>query len=282
MNRLIAPLLTAALLSSPIAEAASVTLRHGFKSGATYRVNQVYHNVGNSVTEMEMMGQKQVLESPLNHLSKSSWSAKASSTGGKVILTLDYGKQQGGERWGDPMSHQSEQMYGNSSARVTVDPLKGMVAMQTTPTDDPIVDTLYRTRLAWLPAFPKKPLAVGSGFLHEYTTQGGMITMKSEDDYTLDEVSKGLAYFTIETRSVAIYDYSKLYQQQKMPPGAPAPMGKMTLLYKGEGTAVFDIKEGIFIEREMKTSYSTQEPSVGMMSTSMRGTVRDKWEMERE
>jgi len=281
MKRIIAPLLTAALFATQTAEAASVTLRHGFKSGASYTVNQVYHNVGSSVSEMNMMGQKQVIDTPLDHLSKSSWTAKASSKGGKVVLALDYGKQSGGERWGDPASHQSEQMYGNSSARVTIDPLKGMVAMQTTPADDPIVDTIYRSRLSWLPAFPKKPLAVGNGFLHEYTTTGGMITMKSEDDYTLDEVRDGLAYFTIETRSVAVYDYSKMYQQQNMPQGMGAPMGEMTLLYKGEGTAVFDLKQGIFIEREMKTAYSTQKPTGGMVSMSMRGTVRDRWEMER-
>ena len=280
-HRRIIPLLAASLLASQAVEAASATLRHGFKSGATYTVNQVYHNVGSSVTEMNMMGQKQVMESPLDHLSQGSWSAKATGKAGKVVLELDYGTQQGGERWGDPMSRQSEQMFGNSHASVTIDPLKGMVAIQPTPADDPIVDTIYRSRLGWLPSFPKKALKAGEGFLHEYTMQSGVITMKSEDDYTLDEVKDGLAYFTVETKSVAVYDYSKMYQQQNMPQGMGGPMGNMTLLYKGEGSAIFDLKQGIFIEREMKTAYSTQKPTGGMISMSMRGSVHERWEMEK-
>jgi hypothetical protein len=242
MKYLITPLLSAALFTSQMVEAASVTLRHGFQNGAAYQVNQVYHNVGNSVTEINMMGRKQVMETPLDHLSNGSWTAKAARKEGKTELTLNYGKQQGGERWGDPISNQSEQMYGDSSARITIDPLDGMTAMQTTPADDVIIDTIYRARLSWLPAFPKKALNTGNGFLYEYTTESGMFTIKSEDDYTLDEISDGLAYFTIETRAVAVYDYSKMYQQQNIPQGMGVPMGEMTLLYKGEGTAVFNIK----------------------------------------
>jgi hypothetical protein len=179
------------------------------------------------------------------------------------------------------MGQGGTQMFADSSASVTLDRQKGFISMTTKPADDPIVDAIYMARLAWLPAFPNKPLTVGDGFLHEYTVKGQMMTVKSEDDYTLDEIDGGLAYFTVETRQVTILDYSAM-QPQGMPQGMGAGMmSNMTLLYKGEGTAIFDIKEGIFIEREMKTSYSTDKPSGGMMKMTMRGTVRDRWEMER-
>jgi hypothetical protein len=32
----------------------------------------------------------------------------------------------------------------------------------------------------------------------------------------------------------------------------------------------------------MKTAYSTQKPTGGMMSMSMRGTVKERWEMEKQ
>ena len=38
--------------------AASVKLRYGFKTGAVYRVTEQHHDVGKTVTEMNMMGQQ--------------------------------------------------------------------------------------------------------------------------------------------------------------------------------------------------------------------------------
>ena len=273
--------LSLGLLATQPVQAESVTLRHGFKSGAHYTVKQLYHDVSKSVTEMNMMGQQQVFETPMDRTHQSHWSAHAKHAGGKIVLSLDYGKQQGGERWGGQMGQGGTEMFANSSASVTLDAQKGFVSMTTQPAGDPIVNAIYQARLSWLPSFPKKPLKVGDGFLHEYTVKGQMATVKSEDDYTLDEIAGGLAYFTIETRQITILDYSAM-QPQGMPQGMGAGMmSNMTLLYKGEGTAIFDIKEGIFVEREMKTAYSTDKPSDGMMKMTMRGTVRDRWEMER-
>lgn len=269
------------LLTMQSVYAASVTLRHGFKDGASYSVKQLYHDVSKSVTEMNIMGQQQVFETPMDRTHQSQWSARAKHAGGKVVLSLDYGKQQGGERWGGQMGQGGTHMFANSSATVTLDPQKGFVSMTTKPADDPIVNAIYQARLSWLPSFPQQALKVGDGFLHEYTVKGQMATVKSEEDYTLDEIDGNLAYFTIETRQITILDYSAM-QPQGMPQGMGAGMmSNMTLLYKGEGTAIFDIKEGIFIEREMKTAYSTDKPSDGMMMMTMRGTVRDRWEMER-
>lgn len=273
---------SAALTSAPL-QAASVTLHYGFRDGATYLVKQQYHNVGSSTTTMNFMGQQQTMESPMNHTSSSSWSAKASRKGDKVIFQVGYGKQTGGERWGDPSGNTGAKMYGNSSASVTFDQQKGLVSLTTKPADDPIVDIIYRSRFAWMPPLPVKPLKVGGSFTYDYTIQSGMVTMKGEDEYVLDEVSGGLAYFTVETRSVMVYDYSKLYKPQPgMPQGMGQMMGNMTLVHKGEGTATFDLKEGMFIEREMKTAYTTKKSKTpGMTITDMHGTTRDRWEMER-
>jgi len=64
-------------------------------------------------------------------------------------------------------------------------------------------------------------------------------------------------------------------------------LADMKLVYKGEGTAVFDIKEGIFIEREGKMSYSNLDSSEGdaagmSFKSKMEGVVKYGWEMERE
>jgi hypothetical protein len=280
---LLSSLCTIAALASTSAQAASVTLRYGFKDGATYLVKQQYHNVGSSTTTMNIMGNQQTMESPMNHTSSSSWSAMAKRKGGKVVFQVDYGKQQGGERWGDPSGNTGGKIYGNSSASVTFDLQKGMVSLTTKPADDPIVDIIYRSRFAWMPPLPKKALKVGGSFTYDYTMQSGMITMKGEDEYVLDEVKGGFAYFTVETRSVMVYDYSKLYKQQEgMPQGMGQMMGSMTLAHKGEGTATFDLKEGMFVEREMKTAYTTKKSKTpGMTITDMHGTTRDRWEMER-
>lgn len=281
-HRLTLPLLLLALFGVQQAQADSITLRHGFREGANYNVTQLYHDVGKSVTEMNMMGQQQVFDTPIDHVHQGKWRAQSTRRGGKWVLSLNYGQQQGGERWGGQMGQGGSELYGNSSATVTIDPQKGFVSMTAQPADDPVVDTIYRARLAWLPVFPKKALRIGEGFLHEYTTKGSMMTVKSEDDYTLDKVKDGLAYFTIETRQVTVIDYSSM-QSQGMPQGMGAGgLSNMTLLYKGEGTAIFDIKEGIFIEREMTTKYSTDKPTTGMMKMTMRGSVRERWEMERQ
>jgi hypothetical protein len=274
--------LAAGLLLNNSALAASATLRYGFKNGATYTVKQLYHDVGTSSVTMNMMGQQQTMDTPLNHTSKNSWSARAQRKGDNMILDTSYGKTEGGERWGDPASGSGADIYGKSSARATIDPLKGMVALVTKPAKDPIVDNIYRFRFAWMPQLPKRALKVGDSFVHDYTMQSGMITMKGEDEYILDEISGGVAYFTLESQSVVVHDYSKLQPQEGVPAGMGQMMGNLTMAYQGEDTAAFDLKEGIFIEHEIKIGYTTKKSkNPGVMINSMRGTIRDRWEMER-
>ena len=159
-------LLTAGLLTVNSAQAATATLRYGFRDGATYTVKQQYHNVGNSSVTMNMMGQERTMDTPVNHDSTSSWTTGVKHQGGKMILSTTYGKQQGGERWGDPSSGSGAKIYGKSSARATIDPLKGMVSISTKPAKDPIVDNIYRFRFAWMPQLPKKALKADWANVH--------------------------------------------------------------------------------------------------------------------
>ncbi len=275
-------ILALGLLTSAALQAASATLRYGFRDGATYTVKQQYHNVGTSSVSMSMMGQKQTMDTPVNHTSINSWSAKVSHKGDKMILDTSYGKTEGGERWGDPSGNGAGNIYGKSSARATIDPLRGMTALSTNPARDSIVDSIYRFRFAWMPQLPKKTLKVGNSFTYDYTVQSGMITMKGEDEYILDEIKDNVAYFTLESQSVVVQDYSKLEQPEGMPEGMGSMMGNLTMAYQGEGTASFDLKEGIFVEREMQITYTTKKSKTpGAMINSMRGTIRDRWEMER-
>lgn len=57
----------------------------------------------------------------------------------------------------------------------------------------------------------------------------------------------------------------------------------MVIAHRGEGTAIFDLKEGIFIEREINYKYGQkgEQQSVGMALQTMRGTLKERWEMER-
>lgn len=258
--------------------AASAKLRYGFKPGAVYAVHEQYHDVGKSIVDMEIMGQRQSMESPIDHVSEGRWTARAigKGPGNSVRLAVDYGTQKGGDRWAASGGAGSEQHFGDSKAEVTIDPVKGLTALATTPAD-PLLDLIYRGRFAWLPALPSGSIKPGDSFSHDYVMKTDTFTTKGSDEYTLDEISNGMAYFSVETRMVSVIRYGGGGQGM----GGPMAMGEMNIAYQGEGTAVFDLKEGIFIEREMKMGYGTQKPSTGAFSSTMRGTNRTRWEMER-
>lgn len=44
----------------------------------------------------------------------------------------------------------------------------------------------------------------GDSFSHDYVMKNDTFTTKGSDEYTLNEVSDGLAYFTVETRMVSV------------------------------------------------------------------------------
>lgn len=259
--------------------AASVKLRYGFKPGAVYAVHEQHHDVGKSIVEMDIMGQRQSMESPIDHISEGHWSARGigKGPGSSMRLAVEYGTQKGGDRWAASAGAGSEQHFGDSKAEATIDPVKGLTALTTTPVE-PLLDLIYRARFAWLPPLPSGSIKPGDSFSHDYVMKNDNFTTKGSDEYTLDEISDGMAYFTVETRMVSVIRYGGGSAQGM---GGPAMLGEMTLAYQGEGTAIFNLKEGIFIEREIKMGYATQKPSSGAFSSTMRGVSRTRWEMER-
>jgi hypothetical protein len=271
-------------------QAASAKLRYGFKPGTVYRVTQQHHDVGKTVTEMNMMGQQQTFESPSDRVSSGTWTMKAvGKTADGIKLQAEYGQHKGGERWSSNKV-QSGDIFGNSSAEIIVHPVKGVVSVKASPSDDQYVEIIYMGRFAWMPELPEGGVNVGSEFTHEYVLKSGMYNVKVTDDYYVAEIKGGYVTFDVETREIAVIKMNSAQRPEGMPAGMGMDMADMKIAYKGEGTAVFDLKEGIFIEREGKMSYSNMDstkgssPMPGGMSFSsrMEGVSRYSFEMERE
>ncbi|MDF1535278.1 MAG: hypothetical protein P1S46_02105 [bacterium] len=268
-----------------VSEAASVKLRYGFQTGSVYRVTEQYHDVGKSVTEMNVMGQQQTMETPTDQVSSGTWKAKVvGKVAGGVKLAVEYGQYKGGERWASNKMETGD-IFGSSSAEVVVHPVDGAVKVVASPAGDQTVEIIYQGRFAWMPELPEGPVGVGSEFTHEYVLQSGMYNIKATDEYYLAGIKGGFATFDVETRQLMV-----IRMDQGAGGGGAIPgmaMADMKLAYKGEGTAVFDLKEGIFVEREGRMSYSNldsgQTNTMGMaFSTRMTGVARYKWEMERQ
>ena len=267
------------------AVASSARLNYGFKPGVTYKVTERHHDVGKTVTEMNMMGQPQKFETASDQVSSGTWTAKGVGKEGKgVKLAVEYGQHKGGQRWSSNKV-ESDNIFAGSSAEVVIHPVKGFLKSVAKPEGDSTVGLIYQGRFAWMPPLPEGFIKKGDSFTHEYVVKSGMYSIKSTDEYYLVEVKGSYATFDVETKQLMVIKMNQA-------PGGAAPMqgmalADMKLVYKGEGTAVFDVKEGIFIEREGKMSYSNLDSSEGKASgmafkSRMEGVVKYSWEMERE
>ena len=265
--------------------ASSARLNYGFKPGVTYKVTERHHDVGKTVTEMNMMGQPQKFETASDQVSTGTWTAKGVGKEGKgVKLAVEYGQHKGGQRWSSNKV-ESDNIFAGSSAEVVIHPVKGFLKSVAKPEGDSTVGLIYQGRFAWMPPLPEGFIKKGDSFTHEYVVKSGMYSIKSTDEYYLVEVKGSYATFDVETKQLMVIKMNQA-------PGGAAPMqgmalADMKLVYKGEGTAVFDVKEGIFIEREGKMSYSNLDSSEGKASgmafkSRMEGVVKYSWEMERE
>jgi hypothetical protein len=267
------------------AGASSARLNYGFKPGVTYKVAERHHDVGKTVTEMDIMGQLQKFETASDQVSSGTWSARGVGNEGKGIrLAVEYGQHKGGQRWSSNKVA-TDDVFAGSSAEVVIHPIKGLIKSVTKPEGDATVGLIYQGRFAWMPTFPEGFIKKGDSFTHEYVLKSGMYNIKSTDEYYLVEVKGNFATFDVETKQLMVI-------KMDQGPGGAGPMQGMTLadmklVYKGDGTAVFDIKDGIFVEREGKMSYSNLDSSEGTAAgmafkSRMEGVVKYQWEMERE
>ena len=275
------------------AHAGSAKLRYGFKPGASYKVTEKSHSVSKSITEMDVMGKMQKIETPMDRASQGEWIAKAvGKEGGGIKLSTTYGKHTGGQRWsGDKIDTGQMDMFKSSGAKIVIHPVNGAIKYTLTPPGDQIIDILYRSRFAWMPELPKGAVKVGSEFEHEYTLNSGMYNVKTTDEYYVAEVKGNYVTFDVEIRSVSVIKMDQAPGMQQMPAGMPVmKMNDIKMAYKGDGTAVFDLKEGIFIEREGKMSFSDMGSPKGSsampggmtFSSRTEGVTRYSFEMERD
>lgn len=273
-------------ISWPVdAMASKVRMTYGFKVGAVYRVTEQHHDVGKTVTQMNMMGQAQKFEDATDRVSSGTWTAKGVGKDGKgVKLAVEYGQHKGGQRWSSNKI-QSDDIFAGSSAQVLIHPAKGFVKSIAKPEGDPTIELIYQGRFSWMPPLPEGFVKKGDSFTHEYVMKSGMYNIKITDDYYVVEVKGNYVTFDVETKQLMVI-------KMDQGPGGTGPMqgmalADMKLVYKGDGTAVFDVKEGIFIEKEGKMSYSNLDSSEGAATgmsfkTKMEGVAKYNWEMERE
>lgn len=266
------------------AGAASARLSYGFRPGEVYRVTEQYHDVGTTVTEVNMMGQPQKFETASDQVSSGTWSATGTGReGDSVRLAVKYGQHKGGQRWSSNKVR-SEEFLAGSGAEVMIHPMEGLVKIDVMPEGDSTLELIYRGRFAWMPPLPRGFIKKGDTFTHEYVMRSEMYNIKTTDDYRVVEVRGNHAAFDVETRQFMVF------RMDRGPGGVPVQdmsMTDMKLAYKGTGTAVFNVKEGIFTEREVKLSYSnldgSQDAAPDMaFRTRTEGVVSFRWEMERK
>ena len=110
----------------------------------------------------------------------------------------------------------------------------------------------------WFPELPEERLSVGDFFETVDRSDLGMGQMMqsqtvTKTEYTLEEVSQGLAYFSVRTRS-----------QTKSGGMGGSSESKMA----GKADAIFDLEQGMWVEMTMKSKVST---SFGGMGGGMGG-----------
>ena len=102
----------------------------------------------------------------------------------------------------------------------------------------------WKNAVFWFPEFPEEALQPGDEFeMKEKMGAGGPGGMKmttvSKQVFTLEEVSEGLAYFSVKQRFIT---------------KSSAPMGgKSDTKSAGKGEAIFDLQQGMWIDLETKS-----------------------------
>jgi len=133
------------------AAAFSVRMTYGFAPGEVYKVTEQYHDVGKTVTVMDMLGQPQKFETASDQVSSGIWTAKAVGRDDEgVRLAVEYGEHKGGQRW-SANKIRSDDIFSRSSAEVVISPLEGLVGSTVKPAGDPAVELVYKSRFAWMP-----------------------------------------------------------------------------------------------------------------------------------
>jgi hypothetical protein len=148
----------------------------------------------------------------------------------------------------------------------------GMEAMYEQSTK--MVAKAWENAVFWFPELPEEPLQPGDEFeaTHKMAmgneSMGMQMQSVSKQVFILDEVSEGLAYFSVKERTVLKSD---------------APMGgNADTQTSGKGDAVFDLREGIWTDLTMKSRSKVEIGSIpGMGKTSQELNQISKYRMEK-
>lgn len=128
----------------------------------------------------------------------------------------------------------------------------------------------YKALIFWFPELPEHKLEIGDEFDAFRKTDmdgsgAGMQTASmTKQVFTLEEVSKGLAYFSVKERSIT---------KTKGMPG-----GQTEMKMAGKGDAIFDIGQGMWIELTDKSRAKVNSGPAAGTQTIM--TFITKYEME--
>jgi hypothetical protein len=111
----------------------------------------------------------------------------------------------------------------------------------------------------WFPEFPEYGLEIGDEFdVKERISQGGPSPYETktvaEQVFTLEDISEGLAYFSVKERSLTEMD------------GVAGRVAETKT--GGKADAIFDIKQGMWVEFTTKTRINVKLSNIPGMGTS--------------
>lgn len=131
----------------------------------------------------------------------------------------------------------------------------------------------WKNAVFWFPELPEEKLAVGDEFEQtRRTTMGGGMGMESKtvskQVFTLEEISGGMAYFSVKDRSVT---------ETKGMAG-----GKSGVKTGGKGETVFDIKGGMWTDMTLKSRSKVKMSNIpGLGGLTQESLNISKFRMER-
>ncbi len=134
-----------------------------------------------------------------------------------------------------------------------------------------MIGNMYKNAVFWFPELPEEKLQVGDEFdvKRAIGTGGGAMQTKTliKQVFTLEDVSKGLAYFSVKQKSL-----TKTKSQIA---------GKSETKMLGKGEAIFDLNSGMWLEVTEKSRAKISLSGIagmGDMSSDMK--IVSKYEME--
>lgn len=271
-SRILKGFLTLMMVSIPLF-AGGVKLQYNLKPG------QEWETTLSSQSESDFMGQKSIQRNKKTFLYEVSKGSKK----GWISITAHIKKSAKDAESGLDMSRMSFKADMHNSGEFRHISYSGNPMTQPQSQDMPpqmqammekqgeMMGEAHKHAIFWFPELPEDSLQVGDEFdvQREIGMGSGAMQAKSviKQVFTLEEVSKGLAYFSVRQRSIT---------KTKSDMG-----GKSETKISGKGEAIFDLKIGMWLELTEKSKAKVEIggiPGMGDLSSNMK--LVHKYEME--